>query len=138
MISENGPPAQVWRRGVIEVWKAVFPMEEVPEVLCIDTDRAKIMELILHVCVKYGNASYVPQSLDRLLDRAAKNRIFLSGNFMEIHLTLATGKFVSIANGLVCLIAHALGLDDYRSIVARSNVLHWYKRAMQTPRLSRF
>lgn len=131
MLKEKGDPLELWRAAVLDTWSEVFPGEELPQALDMSdaATRDKIVHLVQDLCRRRPITCFRPEALRLLIERQ-ETRAFPTRDFLQLNATLSSTKLFSVESGVVCLLARAVGLEDYREMTNRDNVLKWYNRFM--------
>lgn len=148
MMEEKGDPVALWRRAVAQTWIAVDPdniraqllIQQVTildaggkvdgdiVVLDIDNkdDRRIIVGIVEHLCKVQDLKRFKVDKLHSALE--STKMLFADDNFLSLHLTTTTGKYMSVESGLLAVLVVALGVQRYTDIVNADNVRTWYSR----------
>jgi hypothetical protein len=83
--------------------------------------------MLSNLCVAMGITAFSADALDKRL-RDTKCQLWHGRDFLCFNVTLSSAKLVSVDNGLVGLVAKAVGLEHYASLHTKEQVLHWYQK----------
>jgi hypothetical protein len=129
MAHAQGDPVELWHTAVDQAWAEAFPYDPMPE-QGLDVqgkeDVHKIVALVEFMVPTIAEASFDVRALRHFL-ASRGDKLFADRNFLRLNLSFENTRHLTLSNGLLHVMARAIGVRDYRDIIERGNVEEWYE-----------
>lgn len=129
MAYAQGDPVERWHIAVKKAWAEAFPYDPMPE-QGLDVqgkeDVHKVVALVEFMVPPIAEGSFDVRALRHFL-ASRGGELFADRNFLNLNFSFENTRHLTLSNGLLHVMARAIGVRDYRDIIERGNVEKWYE-----------